>query len=118
MLLERYSDRILSFDDDIQGTGAVALAALMTAMRIKGQRFRDQRFAITGMGQAGTGIATNIRTMLLQEGASEDEARSRISRRKMPGVAVTPGSTVGLSLSTTSSSVAGASRWRATTSSR
>lgn len=78
MLLERYADRILSFDDDIQGTGAVALAALMTAMRIKGQRFSDQRFAIVGMGQAGTGIATNIRTMLLQEGASEDEARSRI----------------------------------------
>ena len=78
LLLERYSDRILSFDDDIQGTGAVALAALITAMRIKGQRFRDQRFAIVGMGQAGTGIATNIRTMLLQEGASEEEARSRI----------------------------------------
>lgn len=78
MLLERYTDRILSFDDDIQGTGAVALAALFTAMRIKGQSFRDQRFAIVGMGQAGTGIATNIRTMLLQEGASEDEARSRI----------------------------------------
>ena len=77
-LLERYSDRILSFDDDIQGTGAVALAALMTAMRIKGQHFRDQRFAIAGMGQAGTGIATNIRTMLLQEGATEDEARERI----------------------------------------
>jgi malate dehydrogenase (oxaloacetate-decarboxylating) len=78
LLLERYSDRILSFDDDIQGTGAVALAALITAMRIKGQRFRDQRFAIVGMGQAGTGIATNIRTMLLQEGCSEDEARSLI----------------------------------------
>lgn len=77
-LLARYSDRILSFDDDIQGTGAVALAALMTAMRVKGQRFRDQRFAIAGMGQAGTGIATNIRTMLLQEGASEEEARSKI----------------------------------------
>lgn len=78
LLLERYSDRILSFDDDIQGTGAVALAALLTAMHIKGQRLRDQRFAITGMGQAGTGIATNIRTMLLQEGLSEEEARARI----------------------------------------
>jgi len=77
-LLERYGDRILSFDDDIQGTGAVALAALLTAMRIKGQRFRDQRFAIAGMGQAGTGIATNIRTVLLQEGLSDEEARRRI----------------------------------------
>ena len=95
MLLERYSDRILSFDDDIQGTGAVALAALMTAMRIKGQRFRDQRFAIVGMGQAGTGIATNIRTMLLQEGASEEEARSRIFAIDAGGLLIegTPGMT-------------------------
>jgi malic enzyme len=77
-LLERYAERILSFDDDIQGTGAVTLAALLTAMRIKGQRFRDQRFAIAGMGQAGTGIAMNIRTMLIQEGASDDEVRDRI----------------------------------------
>jgi len=77
-LLERYAGRILSFDDDIQGTGAVAAAALMTAMRIKGERFRDQRFAIAGMGQAGTGIASAIRMMLLEEGASEEEARSKI----------------------------------------
>ena len=95
MLLERYSDRILSFDDDIQGTGAVALAALFTAMRIKGQRFRDQRFAIVGMGQAGTGIATNIRTTLLQEGASEEEARSRIFAIDAGGLLIegTPGLT-------------------------
>jgi len=77
-LLERYQDRILSFDDDIQGTGAVALAALMTAMRIKQQRFADQRFAIVGMGQAGVGIAMNIRAQLRAEGLSDEEARARI----------------------------------------
>ncbi len=87
-LLERYTDRILSFDDDIQGTGAVALAALMTAMRIKGQRFRDQRFEIVGMGQAGTGIAMNIRSMLLEEGASEEEARSRIFAIDIDGLLI------------------------------
>jgi malate dehydrogenase (oxaloacetate-decarboxylating) len=72
MLLERYRDRILSFDDDIQGTGAVTLAAMMSAMRIKSERFRDQTFVIAGMGQAGTGIASNIRAMLREEGASEE----------------------------------------------
>lgn len=87
-LLERYADRILSFDDDIQGTGAVALAALLTAMKIKKQSFREQRFAIVGMGQAGTGIATNIRTMLMEEGASEEEARSRIFAVDFEGLLV------------------------------
>ncbi len=87
-LLERYRERILSFNDDIQGTGAVALAALLTAMRIKEQRFRDQRFVIVGMGQAGTGIASNIRTMLLEEGASEDEARTKVCTCDTPGLLV------------------------------
>jgi malate dehydrogenase (oxaloacetate-decarboxylating) len=92
-LLERYSERILSFDDDIQGTGAVAVAALMTAMRIKRQRFRDQRFLIIGMGQAGTGMATNIQAMLVEEGASEEEAHSRIFACDLPGLLMedTPG---------------------------
>jgi len=85
-LLARYRDRILSFDDDIQGTGAVALAALMSAMRIKGERFRDQTFVIAGMGQAGTGIASNIRAMLIEEGASEAEARERIIACDVGGV--------------------------------
>jgi malate dehydrogenase (oxaloacetate-decarboxylating) len=87
-LLERYRERILSFNDDIQGTGAVALSALLTAMQIKEQRFRDQRFVIVGMGQAGTGIASNIRTMLLEEGASEEEAQSRVCACDTPGLLV------------------------------
>ncbi|HTY60586.1 MAG TPA: NAD-dependent malic enzyme [Bacteroidota bacterium] len=86
MLLDRYRERILSFNDDIQGTGAVSLAALLTAMRIKKQRFRDQRFVIAGMGQAGVGIASNIRTMLLEEGASEEEARSQLFAFDVPGL--------------------------------
>ena len=88
MLLERYRERLLSFNDDIQGTGAVGLAALLTAMRIKRQRFSDQRFVIAGMGQAGTGIASNIRTMLLEEGASEEDARSRLFAFDVPGLLV------------------------------
>ena len=92
-LLERYRDRILSFNDDIQGTGAVSLAALMSAMRIKKQRFSDQRFVIVGMGQAGTGIATNIRNMLIEEGATSEEAGVRIFAYDVPGLFLedTPG---------------------------
>jgi malate dehydrogenase (oxaloacetate-decarboxylating) len=77
-LLERYRERILSFNDDIQGTGATALAALITAMRIKKSKFSDQKFVIVGMGQAGSGIAMNIRAKLREEGLSEEDARRRI----------------------------------------
>ena len=92
-LLERYRERILSFNDDIQGTGAVALAALLTAMDIKKQRFSDQKFVIVGMGQAGSGITTNILTMLKEEGLSDDEAHSRIFALDAPGLLMedTPG---------------------------
>jgi malate dehydrogenase (oxaloacetate-decarboxylating) len=85
-LLERYRDRILSFNDDIQGTGSVALAALLTAMQIKSQRFSDQRFVVVGMGQAGSGIASNIRTMLSEEGLSDDAVRSRMFAFDVPGL--------------------------------
>ena len=84
--LDRYRERILSFNDDIQGTGSTALAALMTAMRIKQSRFQDERFGIVGMGQAGTGIAMNIRAMLLEEGLSNEEARKRIFAVDMQGL--------------------------------
>jgi malate dehydrogenase (oxaloacetate-decarboxylating) len=86
MLLERYRNRVLSFDDDIQGTGATALAALMTAMRIKKSSFKEQRFVVVGMGQAGSGIASNIRTMLREEGLSDDEIRRRIFAFDQPGL--------------------------------
>lgn len=87
-LLDRYRERILSFNDDIQGTGGVCLAALMSAMSIKKQRFNDQRFVVVGMGQAGVGIASNIRTMLMEEGASEEEAQSKLFAFDMPGLLV------------------------------
>jgi len=76
--LERYRERILSFNDDIQGTGATALAALLTAMRIKKSSLQEERFVIVGMGQAGTGIATCIQAMLKEGGLTDAEARSRI----------------------------------------
>jgi malate dehydrogenase (oxaloacetate-decarboxylating) len=86
--LDRYRERILSFNDDIQGTGATALAALMTAMRIKKSRFQDERFVIVGMGQAGTGIALNILAMLKEEGLSSEEARQRLFAVDMQGLLI------------------------------
>jgi malate dehydrogenase (oxaloacetate-decarboxylating) len=85
-LLERYRDRVLSFDDDIQGTGAVAASVLMTAMRIKKSRLSDQRIGIVGMGQAGIGIATNVLALLRAEGLSEAEARRCIYTGDTPGL--------------------------------
>ena len=86
--LDRYRDRILSFNDDIQGTGATTLAALMTAMRIKKSRFQDERYLIVGLGQAGTGIALNILAALKAEGLSAEEARDRIFAVDMQGLLV------------------------------
>ncbi|HJW44337.1 MAG TPA: NAD-dependent malic enzyme [Geothrix sp.] len=86
--LDRYRERILSFNDDIQGTGSTALAAMMTAMRIKKSRFQDERYVIVGMGQAGTGIAMNIRAMLKEEGLTDEEARKRIFAVDMQGLLI------------------------------
>jgi malate dehydrogenase (oxaloacetate-decarboxylating) len=77
-LLETYKERICSFNDDIQGTGSVATAALLSAMKIKKQKFSDQRFVMFGQGQAGVGIARQFVTGMMKEGLSEKEACDRI----------------------------------------
>ncbi len=70
-LLHTYRNRILSFNDDIQGTAAVALAAIRAAVRSSGAPMAEQRFCIAGAGSAGTGIAAMIRDALLADGVSE-----------------------------------------------
>ena len=77
-LLERYRERILSFNDDIQGTGATAMAVLLSAMKIKKERLRDQVVVLFGQGQAGTGIGRQIHTGLMLDGLSDQQARDRI----------------------------------------
>jgi len=77
-LLNRYRDRVLCFNDDIQGTAAVALAGVLASGHITGIDFSDLRILFLGAGSAATGIADLIRTALVKTGLSEQEARERL----------------------------------------
>ncbi len=76
-LLERYRDERLTFNDDIQGTGAVNLAAVMAATRATGIPLAGHRVVIFGMGTAGAGIADQLTKAMVAEGMPEAEARRR-----------------------------------------
>ena len=74
-LLHKYRDNTCLFDDDIQGTGAVAVAGIIAAMRITGGRLADQRILFLGAGEAGIGTADVFVEALKEQGIPEDEAR-------------------------------------------
>jgi malate dehydrogenase (oxaloacetate-decarboxylating)(NADP+) len=76
-LLHTYQKRICSFNDDIQGTAAVALAGLIAALRETGRSLPDQKLLFLGAGEAGTGIADLFTAAAMNVGLSETEARSR-----------------------------------------
>ena len=76
-ILERYRDELLTFNDDIQGTAAVALGAILGAIKVTGKTLRDQQIVMFGAGSAAIGVADGLRAAMKEEGLSEQEARSR-----------------------------------------
>jgi malate dehydrogenase (oxaloacetate-decarboxylating) len=77
-LLNRYRDKLCCFNDDIQGTAAVAVGTLLSACRKKDQRLSEQTIVFAGAGSAGCGIAEQIIWQMQAEGLNETDARARI----------------------------------------
>jgi malate dehydrogenase (oxaloacetate-decarboxylating) len=76
-LLEKYRDTMLTFNDDIQGTAAVAMGAIMGAAKVTDTPLREQKIVFLGAGSAGIGVADYLRAAMVAEGLTEDQARAR-----------------------------------------
>jgi malate dehydrogenase (oxaloacetate-decarboxylating) len=77
-LIERYRRELCTFNDDMQGTGAITLGAVLSGVRATGMPLKEHRIVIYGAGTAGVGIADQIRDAMMLEGLSKDEAKSHI----------------------------------------
>lgn len=76
-ILNRYHDQLLTFNDDIQGTSAVALGAILGAVSVTGKSLKEQQIVMLGAGSAGIGVADGLRAAMRGEGLSEQEASAR-----------------------------------------
>ncbi len=76
-LLDRYRDTHCTFNDDLQGTAAVVLAAIIAAVQTAGGRLRDQRVVILGAGTAGLGVADMVRDAMVRDGLPRDQATAK-----------------------------------------
>lgn len=77
-ILDKYRHRMCTFNDNIQGTGAITLAAAISAVRVSGIPLRNQRVVVFGAGSAGIGVADQIRGAMVREGLSDDLAARQI----------------------------------------
>ncbi|KEF19165.1 malate dehydrogenase [Streptomyces rimosus] len=84
--LERYGERYRMFNDDMQGTGAITLAAVRSALNVTGSRFGEQRVVVFGAGTAGVGIAAQRREEMVRDGLDKDEATRRFWLVDRPGL--------------------------------
>ena len=78
-LLTRYADKILCYNDDIQGTASVTVAGLTTALQVSGTKLRDQRIFFLGAGSAGIGISNMIVEAMVDEGLTREDAQGQIA---------------------------------------
>jgi malate dehydrogenase (oxaloacetate-decarboxylating)(NADP+) len=76
-LLEQWRGKVCTFNDDIQGTAAVTLAGLYSALRLTGKTLREQKLLFLGAGEAGIGIGSLVASAMIDEGATPEEARAR-----------------------------------------
>ena len=88
-ILNKYADQVCTFNDDMQGTAAVVLAAVFSALRAAGTRLRDQRIVIHGAGTAGLGIADMMRDQMIREGLTPQEATRRFYPLTKEGLLLT-----------------------------
>ncbi len=88
-ILDRYRDQLLSFNDDIQGTAAVVLAALFAGAAATGSRLRDQTVVMLGAGSAGIGVCEQVVRSMMADGLSEQDARARVCVVDLNGLLTT-----------------------------
>ncbi|WP_255032500.1 MULTISPECIES: NAD-dependent malic enzyme [unclassified Rhodococcus (in: high G+C Gram-positive bacteria)] len=77
-ILTEHGEKYRIFNDDMQGTGAIVMAAVMSGMKVTGQNFADQRLVVFGAGTAGTGMADQISAAMVADGLTPEQARSRV----------------------------------------